>query len=64
MALEVKKADLWKAIKQFCYECNGESKAEVAKCTGYTCPLYEYRFGLPMGARNRRVEKRLEKKGE
>ena len=34
-----------KAIKQFCYECSGESKAEVKRCSSVDCPLKPFRFG-------------------
>jgi len=34
-----------KAIKQYCYECSGESKAEVKRCSSETCPLKPFRFG-------------------
>jgi len=34
-----------KAIKQFCYECSGESWAEVKRCTSVSCPLFDFRFG-------------------
>ena len=42
-----------KAIKQFCFECCGESTAEVKRCTGKTCSLYPFRFGKnPFSQRN------------
>ncbi len=31
------------AIKCFCVQCMGWSKAEVDRCTAPTCPLYSYR---------------------
>lgn len=34
-----------KAIKQFCYECSGENRAEVDRCSAPKCPLYPYRKG-------------------
>ena len=34
-----------KAIKQFCYECCGESRAEVKRCTASRCPLKPFRLG-------------------
>lgn len=33
------------AIKQWCYECSGENRAEVDRCTKPTCPLYPFRKG-------------------
>lgn len=33
------------AIKQFCYECCGENRAEVKKCPNKKCPLWVYRKG-------------------
>ena len=33
------------AIKQFCYECSGENRAEVKRCTGTTCALFPFRAG-------------------
>lgn len=37
------------AIKQFCYECSGENRAEVKRCTSPKCPLYAYRTGHTSG---------------
>lgn len=34
-----------KAIKQFCYECSGENRAEVKRCSSVDCPLKPFRFG-------------------
>ncbi len=34
-----------RAIKQFCYECSGETIAEVKRCTATACALYPYRLG-------------------
>ena len=34
-----------KAIKQFCYECCGENRAEVKRCTSSHCPLKPFRLG-------------------
>lgn len=34
-----------KAIKEFCYQCSGENRAEVTRCTAPKCPLYPYRKG-------------------
>ena len=31
------------AIKAFCLECIGFERAEIAKCTGWGCPLWMYR---------------------
>lgn len=33
------------AIKQFCYECSGENRAEVRRCSSEDCPLKPFRFG-------------------
>lgn len=34
-----------KAIKQFCFECCGESKSEVKRCCSANCPLKPFRLG-------------------
>ena len=34
-----------KAIKRFCLDCSGGSKAEVRDCQYQTCPLHLFRFG-------------------
>ena len=34
-----------KAIKQFCYECSGENRAEVKRCSSPDCPLKPFRTG-------------------
>lgn len=34
-----------KAIKQFCYECCGENRTEVKRCTSTRCPLKPFRLG-------------------
>jgi hypothetical protein len=34
-----------KAIKQFCYECSGENRAEVKRCSSTDCPLKPFRTG-------------------
>jgi hypothetical protein len=39
------KAALWKAIRSFCIECMGGSKAEIERCTAPKCPLYPWRLG-------------------
>jgi hypothetical protein len=31
------------AIKAMCLSCTGFDRAEVANCTGYSCPLWRYR---------------------
>lgn len=33
------------AIKQYCYECSGENRAEVKRCSSETCPLKPFRTG-------------------
>ena len=46
-----------KAIKQFCYECCGESRAEVKRCETFCCPLNAFRFGKnPYISRNKMDE--------
>ena len=32
-----------KAIKAMCLACVGYERQEVAKCTGFSCPLWAYR---------------------
>ena len=39
--LEITRAS---AIRQFCYECMGWSKAKVKLCTVPDCPLYPFRL--------------------
>lgn len=34
-----------KSIKQYCFECSGDNKAEVRNCELKDCPLYKYRMG-------------------
>ena len=34
-----------KAIREFCLECCGGSRAEVKSCLATRCPLYAFRFG-------------------
>jgi hypothetical protein len=34
------------AIRETCVECSGGSRAEVARCTARSCPLWPFRFGL------------------
>ena len=34
-----------KAIKQFCFECSGENRAEVKRCSSADCPLKPFRTG-------------------
>lgn len=33
------------AIKQYCYECSGENRAEVKRCSSDSCPLKPFRTG-------------------
>ena len=42
---EVPKQSPLKAIKQFCYECSGENRAEVKRCSSKDCPLKPFRTG-------------------
>lgn len=42
---EVPKQSPLKAIKQFCYECSGENRAEVKRCSSADCPLKPFRTG-------------------
>lgn len=34
-----------KAIKQFCFECNGRVRGEAEKCTSPRCALFPFRLG-------------------
>jgi hypothetical protein len=34
-----------KAIKQYCYECSGENRLEVTRCSSPNCPLKPFRKG-------------------
>lgn len=36
---------LWKAIKEHCLECAGETPKEVTLCQAIDCRLWTYRFG-------------------
>lgn len=40
------------AIKAFCMECVGWSRAEVTNCTGFACPLWMYRPFQREGRKN------------
>lgn len=37
-----------KAIRQFCLDCigDGNNYNYVRDCTGWTCPLFPFRFGI------------------
>lgn len=47
---ETKTKDIGRAeaIKWFCYECMGFNRAEIARCTAPTCPLFCYRGKPPL----------------
>lgn len=34
-----------KQIRKFCLECVGGSPSLVRHCTGFSCPLWAWRFG-------------------
>lgn len=52
-----------KAIKQFCFECVGENKADVKGCTSKTCPLKPFRMGKnPFIKKEMSEEQRLKAK--
>ena len=42
---DVQKQSPLKAIKQYCYECSGENRAEVKRCSSPDCPLKPFRTG-------------------
>lgn len=42
---EVPKQSPLKAIRQYCYECSGENRAEVKRCASKDCPLKPFRTG-------------------
>ena len=44
--VDYSKAALWRAIREYCYECVGGSRKEVERCTTWDCPLRRYRLGL------------------
>ncbi len=44
----VRKSDLWKAIKTYCFQCSGESQKEQEDCEMDTCPLWRYRLGAKL----------------
>lgn len=46
------------AIKQFCFLCSGENRAEVKRCTSPKCPLYPYRTGKSGAKREMTDEQR------
>lgn len=46
VAMKVRKALLWKAIKTYCTECSGGSAKERRLCECDLCPLYPYRNGV------------------
>lgn len=37
------------AIKAFCFDCSGENRAEVKRCSSPKCPLFPYRTGHTAG---------------
>lgn len=41
----MKKQTKAKAIKEFCFECSGDSAKEVTLCVCPGCPLWPYRTG-------------------
>lgn len=45
MTVRIKKSELWKAIREHCYECSGLSKKEVRYCQAKRCRLWPYRKG-------------------
>lgn len=47
--LETKVLTKAKAIRAKCMECSTFQRAEVARCTIYTCALYPFRFGNEKG---------------
>ena len=42
---EVPKQSPLKAIRQYCFECSGENRAEVRRCSSHDCPLKPFRTG-------------------
>jgi len=48
-----------KAVKEYCLCCCGGSPAEVTLCSIVSCPLWFWRFGVPMTSKNaiRRMER-------
>jgi len=45
MSVKVPKSQLWKAIREHCLECSGDSFRERELCTVKNCNLWPYRFG-------------------
>ena len=39
------KAKILKTIREYCVNCSGGVREEVARCTVTNCELYEYRMG-------------------
>ena len=52
---DVPKQSPLKAIKQYCYECSGENRAEVKRCSSRTCPLKPFRTGRNPFAKKREM---------
>ena len=44
--VKVKKADLWRAIRDHCTNCSGDSIKERTLCPCDNCNLYPYRNGF------------------
>lgn len=47
-----------RAIREYCFECSGDSPKEVTLCNIFDCPLWQYRFGYSM--RDKRFKRRME----
>ena len=42
------KKTMWKVIRNKCIDCGDGTFKEVERCPVKSCPLYEYRFGMPL----------------
>jgi len=63
----IRKADLWKAIKTYCFQCSGENRKEQEACEMDTCPLWPYRLGKKFSEKSSIVggiSKKKEEKNE
>lgn len=48
-----------KAVREYCIDCCGGSSGDVTMCNILSCPLWWWRFGVPMSSKV--AKKRMEK---
>lgn len=55
MAVTVPKSLLWKAIRAKCLDCCCQQQGEVDQCPVEQCPIWPYRYGKSIQAREKRL---------